>query len=150
MTDKYNLITSKEELKIIKKKVKNCELLSPRQASIFRQMQKNFKEKDLQKACNLIFKRETTLSHRNAQFVMIGNENNQKKVSSGLISGFPDAMMMIEGHVFFVEFKRVGTGVFSENQVNQHYKISQMGFEVYLIDLIEVFEEVLDKILKKI
>jgi hypothetical protein len=124
--------------------------LSIEQLETIRQAEKNFKEKDLQKKCKAIFEAEMLAFHREGMFVMIGNENNQRCSKMGLVAGFPDTMLLIDGHCFFVEFKRMKTGRISDNQKLTHKKISKCGFDVYIIDDYQVFEKVLNEILRKI
>ena len=87
---------------------------------------------------------------RDGMFVMIGNENNQRHTKMGLVAGFPDTMLLIDGHCFFVEFKRMRTGRISDKQKLAHKKISKCGFDVYIIDDYQIFKKVLHDILKKI
>lgn len=124
--------------------------LSINQLGIIRQTQGNFIEKDLQKKCKAIFEADMLAYSRDGMFVMIGNENNQRCSKMGLVAGFPDTMLLIDSHCFFVEFKRMKTGRISDKQKLTHKKISKCGFDVYIIDDYQVFEKVLNEILRKI
>lgn len=146
----YNKITDKAVLKELNNYYKTGKCLSFEQVQLLQQAQSNFIEKDLQKKCKNIFDMNMKIYSRDGMFVMIGNENNQKKKGMGLVKGFTDTMLLIDGHIFFVEFKRIKTGKISDNQKNTHKKISSCGFDVYIIDNYLVFEEVLDKILRRI
>jgi hypothetical protein len=142
--------TDKIILKEINDLCKKGEPLSMQQAGIIKQAGKSFKEKDLQKVCKAIFESKMLACDIKGMFVMIGNENNQKYMSMGLVAGFPDAMILVNGYCFFVEFKRMKTGKISDKQKITHNKISRSGFDVYIIDDYQVFKSVLNEISRKI
>lgn len=142
--------TDKSVLKEINSLYNTGGCLSTEQLETIRQAERSFKEKDLQKKCKAIFEAEMLAFSRNGMFVMIGNENNQRHTKMGLVAGFPDTMLLIEGHCFFVEFKRMRTGRISDNQKLAHKKITKCGFDVYIIDDYQVFRKVLNEILRQI
>jgi len=142
--------TDKSVLKEINNLYNTGGCLSTEQLETIRQAERSFKEKDLQKKCKAIFEANMLAYSRDGMFVMIGNENNQRHTKMGLVAGFPDTMLLIEGHCFFVEFKRMRTGRISDNQKLAHKKISKCGFDVYIIDDYQVFKKVLNEILRRI
>lgn len=59
------------------------------------------------------------------------------------VRGFPDRTIILNGHVWFVEFKRTRVGVISMQQRRWIERLGKAGFSVYVIDNEEAFEKAL-------
>lgn len=61
------------------------------------------------------------------------------------VRGFPDRTILLRGHVWFAEFKRLKTGRASAQQHRWRVLLTQMGFGVYFIDTDEQFQVALER-----
>lgn len=68
----------------------------------------------------------------------------QKKGTDPAQVGWPDREYLRDGYTFFIEFKTIN-GKCSEIQKYMHEKIRNNGFEVYVVNSIELGIKILDQ-----
>jgi hypothetical protein len=61
------------------------------------------------------------------------------------VRGFPDRTVLIEGRVFFVEFKRSKGGVVSTQQRRWHERLRRLGFYCATVDSEEDFDSLFEE-----
>lgn len=125
----------------------------------------NFTESEIQITCKRIFDSfafQLELEYKKTllDFIQIDNGAKSgirykiKKKKEGTKKGFPDVMILAttlnnsQQKTFFVEFKRIGNYKISDEQLEYHKKLNQMGFESYITNNPIFFEKyiVLDRI----
>lgn len=65
------------------------------------------------------------------------------------VRGFPDRTCLLNGKTFFVEIKRLRTGVISKQQHKWRALLFQAGFNTYFIDTDAGFDQALERELAK-
>lgn len=65
------------------------------------------------------------------------------------VRGFPDRTCLLGGRVFFIEIKRLRTGVISKQQHKWRALLFQAGFNTYFIDTDAGFDRALERELAK-
>lgn len=65
------------------------------------------------------------------------------KLSIPGVRGFPDRTILVNGAVFFVEFKRLKTGRVSAQQDHWAERLSKAGFQTYFVDTDGDFDAIL-------
>ena len=69
------------------------------------------------------------------------------KFSSPAHRGVPDRIFLGHGRCFFIEFKMKGK-VATKRQLYEHKKIMKSGFDVYVIDSVELGINLISKLVK--
>ena len=61
------------------------------------------------------------------------------------VRGFPDRTCLLDGKTFFIEVKRLRTGVISKQQHKWRALLFQAGFNTYFIDTDAGFDQALER-----
>lgn len=69
----------------------------------------------------------------------------RRKAAEGTVSGFPDCLLLRNGRILFVEFKRIGTFKISEEQQYWHDWLNANGFKAYITNNPIYFRDVILK-----
>jgi hypothetical protein len=72
-------------------------------------------------------------------------EDQRRKVNTGLLRGASDTIVIFRGQCLFVEWK-TKTGVQSERQKDFQKRIEENGFKYYLVRSLQEFKEIIEKI----
>lgn len=104
-------------------------------------------EAKIQSDCVVLFRNEIG---RHEKGVMVEVNNNEigivrgaNRKAMGLVTGFPDTIVILHCKIFFIEFKKPG-GKQSPKQKIMERILTKLGFKYYICDSVQLFKKIIN------
>lgn len=110
-------------------------------------------EENLQARIVKSFTNKYCLKHHKPRYVIFscpnGGTRNSFEASrlkaSGVLSGVSDLIVLLENKTLFIELKNGSKGSQSKNQKDFEIRVTELGFNYYLVRSLEGFKKVIDE-----